>query len=490
MPSRSIVADRPGSGTSATRASFGHLRVLDAAPLVIDAKADPEPLRSTAATFVRPTRRDTSAGGAGAAGRLRSAALLPLPSDDDLALGVVVAMWGAGLQRLSHDTRQAAELLSAEAGHMFQRLQETAALAHDAETDPLAGAREPAYLRSTLETLRDGDTVVFVDLDHFKSVNDRSVTRSATGRSARWRAVCNGRAPRSSCRRRYGGEEFALVLPNSGVQGCARRCSTGCAPAGPPADGHDVLGRHLGPRPGDDPHQTLRRADAAPTHREGDPQAGTCSRVGADVTVAGSGSHRGLPRDRRLPSPPLDRRTAGTVRVPAVDHERAVSPPTRPEVHRQLGSVLVARPRSSVEHSHDRAGADRSTRRGSPTGARADTGCDTLVHKAWPITSVETAGEALEHRAEVGCITAALGSEAVEQFGPRASRTVRPTRTPRRARGADGHGGGDFEHRSPHPVPTAPPRPGYRTRTVEVLCVRRWSKFLPALATDYHSVTA
>ena len=41
------LADRPGSGTFRNRASFGHPAVADAAPLVIDAKADPEPLRST-----------------------------------------------------------------------------------------------------------------------------------------------------------------------------------------------------------------------------------------------------------------------------------------------------------------------------------------------------------------------------------------------------------------------------------------------------------
>ena len=56
---------------------------------------------------------------------------------------------------------------------MFSRLYEKAALAHDAETDPLTELANRRTFARALETLRPGDAVVIVDLDHFKSVNDR-----------------------------------------------------------------------------------------------------------------------------------------------------------------------------------------------------------------------------------------------------------------------------------------------------------------------------
>jgi diguanylate cyclase (GGDEF)-like protein len=280
------LADRPGSGAFRNRASFGHPAVADAAPLVIDAKADPEPLRSTAATFVPDASSTPLLDAPGAAGRLRSAALLPLPGDDDQALGVVVAMWGAGLQRLSHNARQAAELLSAEAGHMFQRLQETAALAHDAETDPLTELANRRTFARALETLRGGDAVVIVDLDHFKSVNDR-FGHQVGDRTLRTLARCLQRATRQvDCVARYGGEEFALVLPNSGAKGAQAvldRVRSSWAAGGAVTTFSAGISVH---EPDDDPHQTLRRADAAlycakETGRDRD----VLAPFGADVTM-------------------------------------------------------------------------------------------------------------------------------------------------------------------------------------------------------------
>ena len=146
-PSPVYLADRPRSSTFRNRASFGHPAVADAAPLVIDARVDPDLLRADVTTFLADASATPMLDAPGAAGRLRSAAVVPLPGADGLPLGVVLAMWGSGLRRLSGSARQAAELLSQEAGPMFSRLHEKAVLAHDAETDPLTGARQPTHVR-------------------------------------------------------------------------------------------------------------------------------------------------------------------------------------------------------------------------------------------------------------------------------------------------------------------------------------------------------
>ena len=214
-----FLADRPRSTTYRNRASFGHPAVADAAPLVIDTRVDPDLVRAGVTTFLADASTTAMLEAPGAAGRLRSAALLPLPGDDGIPLGVVLAMWGSGLRALPGSARQAAELLSQEAGPMFSRLHEKAVLAHDAETDPLTELANRRTFSRALETLRPGDAVVIVDLDHFKSVNDR-FGHQLGDRTLRTLAACLRRATRQvDCVARYGGEEFAMVLPAAGAEG-------------------------------------------------------------------------------------------------------------------------------------------------------------------------------------------------------------------------------------------------------------------------------
>jgi diguanylate cyclase (GGDEF)-like protein len=257
------LADRPSSSTFRNRASFGHPAVADAAPLIIDGKADPNRVRLGVTTFLPNARVTPLLEAPGAAGRLRSAALVPLPGPECRPLGVVLAMWGAGLRSLAGASRQAAELLSQEAGHMFVRLQETAALTHDAETDPLTELANRRTFARALETLQADDAVVIVDLDHFKSVNDR-FGHEVGDRTLRALARCLQRATRQvDTVARYGGEEFALVLPDSGAKGAQaalQRMRSGWAGSGAVTTFSGGIAVH---QRGDDPHETLRRADAA-----------------------------------------------------------------------------------------------------------------------------------------------------------------------------------------------------------------------------------
>jgi len=258
-----LIADRPRSGRFSNRAWFGHPALGDAAPLVIDRKADPALLRPGGTRFlpdasVTPVLNTPNAGG-----RVRSAALLPLPGSGAQPLGVIVAMWGTTRRTLPEPARHAGELLSQEAGRMFQRLQATAALAHEADTDPLTELANRRTFSRALRTIRPGDAIVIVDLDYFKSVNDR-FGHDVGDDTLRSLARCLRKAARQvDCVARYGGEEFAIVLAESGEAGAhsaLRRVRRAWNATDPITTFSAGISVH---EPGDRPQDTLRRADEA-----------------------------------------------------------------------------------------------------------------------------------------------------------------------------------------------------------------------------------
>ena len=111
------------------------------------------------------------------------------------------------------------QLLVSMTGHQ-RRL---ASAMHDAaHTDALTGVANRRDLDARLAALREGDTVVICDLDHFKDLNDR------WGHAAGDRVLADfGTLLRTGLREgdhaaRYGGEEFALLLPaTTATQACA-----------------------------------------------------------------------------------------------------------------------------------------------------------------------------------------------------------------------------------------------------------------------------
>jgi diguanylate cyclase (GGDEF)-like protein len=64
-------------------------------------------------------------------------------------------------------------------------------------------------------------SLVMLDLDHFKTVNDRSGTPRAMRCSARSRRPCARARARFDRLFRSGGEEFVLFLPATGMEGAA-----------------------------------------------------------------------------------------------------------------------------------------------------------------------------------------------------------------------------------------------------------------------------
>ena len=123
-----LLADRRNPRRYLNHAFFGHPALADAAPLLLDSFGNRAAMRGGVTRFVNLKRSQRA---------VRAAAIVPLPGVDSARIGLVVAMWGTPRRKLHASARQAAELLSEEAGRMFQRLRAAAELEHDATTDPL-----------------------------------------------------------------------------------------------------------------------------------------------------------------------------------------------------------------------------------------------------------------------------------------------------------------------------------------------------------------
>jgi diguanylate cyclase (GGDEF)-like protein len=255
-----LLADRAGSRRLLNRAFFGHPALADATPLLVDALGsggfdahatsfitDPEGVR----TFAR------------AASCVRSVATVPLPGAGPAPIGVIIAMRTAPRRRLHASARQAAELLSEEAGRMFQRLSASAALTHEAETDPLTHLANRRTFARALATMRPGDALVLVDLDHFKQVNDVHGHQVGDQTLRLLARDLRDTARQVDCVARYGGEEFAVVLPEAGIDGAQimlGRVRRAWAARQPIATFSAGIARH---EPGRPPRETLRLADEA-----------------------------------------------------------------------------------------------------------------------------------------------------------------------------------------------------------------------------------
>lgn len=256
-----LLADQTNTRRFLNRAFFGHPALAEAAPLLVDALGDDRSFTTAGTTFiVEPARVQRLAN---AARCVRALAIVPLPGRDDAPIGVVIAMWASNRRSLPASARQAAELLSEEAGRMFQRLQDEAALTRDAETDPLTELANRRTFARALATVQPGDALVIVDLDFFKRVNDR-YGHQAGDATLRTLAGCLQETARQvDCVARYGGEEFALILPEAGTLGAhallarVREAWLQERPLTTFSAGIAVHEADVEPR------ETLRRADAA-----------------------------------------------------------------------------------------------------------------------------------------------------------------------------------------------------------------------------------
>ena len=148
----------------------------------------------------------------------RSICFLPLNGRQG-AVGALAVSWKRRHSMLDPVARTAAEVLSAEAGWVLERLGITARLAWEAENDPLTCLPNRRVLNRALSAAKPGDALVVIDLDHFKNVND--TYGHATGdETLRLMGECLRAVVREGdCCARMGGEEFAIVLRRGGSEG-------------------------------------------------------------------------------------------------------------------------------------------------------------------------------------------------------------------------------------------------------------------------------
>ena len=205
-------------------------------------------------------------------------------------LGFVGALWTTGRPRFDMDARRIVEVLSAQAGPVLERLQANTRLAHESQTDLLTGLPNRRALGAALERLPVGGCLVFLDLDHFKELNDGY--GHATGDS-----VLNafGRMLRDLPREerdltiRTGGEEFVMIVPEATLETCVaivQRLRSAWSTTVPPVTFSAGIARR---GPAEEPMDTLARADAA-LYR--------AKRAGRDRTVADIPESISSPRHR------------------------------------------------------------------------------------------------------------------------------------------------------------------------------------------------
>jgi diguanylate cyclase (GGDEF)-like protein/PAS domain S-box-containing protein len=146
----------------------------------------------------------------------------------------------------------------AEAKHLAQQLQ----LRHRAETDVLTGIGNRRYANELLAGLRQGDTVVLIDVDRFKAINDEHGHHAGDEVLVSLATHLTSHLRAGDSVARIGGEEFLVVLRNSEADALAISERMATSWVAPVADTTFTAGiaTHRAGTPGTD---TLKCADSA-----------------------------------------------------------------------------------------------------------------------------------------------------------------------------------------------------------------------------------
>jgi diguanylate cyclase (GGDEF)-like protein len=136
---------------------------------------------------------------------------------DDALDQALVARFGVAVfhrRRRSIDVlgQRAAEVIASQAGQVLRRTRESAALQDLAATDPLTGLANRRTFFSQLADVDRGDSVVFLDLDHFKNLNDTRGHQAGDAVLRSFAATLRDVVRQPDACARYGGEEFAVLL--------------------------------------------------------------------------------------------------------------------------------------------------------------------------------------------------------------------------------------------------------------------------------------
>lgn len=102
-----------------------------------------------------------------------------------------------------------------DAHRAIELVERSARLADDASVDALTGLANRRMLGRALGRLRPGDTVIMLDLDHFKAVNDTLGHHEGDAVLRTFGHTIAGCVRATDRAGRYGGEEFVVMLPAS-----------------------------------------------------------------------------------------------------------------------------------------------------------------------------------------------------------------------------------------------------------------------------------
>jgi len=148
---------------------------------------------------------------------LEAESMLHVPiANESGPAGVLIAWWKTSQPELDPTRRDAAVLLAAEAGTMLSRHQALTALRRAAETDTLTGLSNRRACMEQLRNVPPDSAIVLLDLDHFKSINDRYGHSVGDNVLRTFAAHLRAAVRSEDLVGRWGGEEFLLVLRASG----------------------------------------------------------------------------------------------------------------------------------------------------------------------------------------------------------------------------------------------------------------------------------
>jgi diguanylate cyclase (GGDEF)-like protein len=196
--------------------------------------------------------------------QLEVASMLYIPLPGQVGhVGALAVGWRRRVRRLDDVGQTSIEVLSTEAGGALERLGVAARLVQEAATDELTELMNRRAFNRHLDSMRPGDVVIMIDLDHFKVINDEH-GHNAGDVALRTMADCLRRAARDSdVLARWGGEEFAIILARSTIAGAHSMIERLRAEWGT-ARGPTTFSAGIAQRiEGEGPVMTLGRADNA-----------------------------------------------------------------------------------------------------------------------------------------------------------------------------------------------------------------------------------